>query len=98
MEQHLFWMSFVDPYLPPGRRSLGVCLVRAGSPKGAIIRSHMLGCNPGGELKMYQVPPELQPELARVPRDRLLSRDAVERYGVRTATEDEMAAEGKKLR
>src|ERR1700759_3088165 len=97
VEIKLYWLSFVDPARPAGQRFLGACVLRAGSPKGAIIRAHWQGCNPGGEVKMYEVPPELSPELERVPRDRLLSRAALERYGVDTASVGEMRREGFEL-
>jgi len=54
----LWWLSFVDPsvWVPPGeirpggRSFLGVCIVTAASPVGAMLVSHKLGINPGGQI------------------------------------------------
>jgi hypothetical protein len=45
-----FWLSFVDPEKPEGERFLGVAVVHAYDARGAVIVSHLEGCNPGGEV------------------------------------------------
>lgn len=68
-------MSFVDPAKPAGERFLGVAIVEAPSIEAALIRSHVLAVNPGGEvaavaMRAGAVGPEWQ--------DRLLTREEAE--------------------
>ena len=75
--QTWWWLSFTDPEREPGTQFLGVAVVRAAGPAGAIGMAHLLGCNPGGEVSVVgpipddHVPP---PEY----RERLLDRPLAE--------------------
>lgn len=50
-----FWLSFCDPQKPKGTQFLGVCIVEAISFLQAVEISHILGCNPGGEVKGTEI-------------------------------------------
>lgn len=54
----LYWMSFVDDSKPKGTKNLGACVVEANDPKEAVVVSHELGCNPGGEVALAPIPEE----------------------------------------
>jgi hypothetical protein len=53
-----WWLSFIDPDLPPGERFSGVSIVRAGSAAAALMLSHRFHLNPGGEVKASLLPPD----------------------------------------
>lgn len=44
------WLSFADGDLPKGKQFLGGVLVEADDLIEAVVRSHALGINPGGEV------------------------------------------------
>jgi hypothetical protein len=77
-----FYMSFADPKLPKGTQFLGGCYVQAGSLSDAVTRSHILGINPGGEIKIWELPgpmiDELDEHVPEQDRHRLLSRTEIE--------------------
>lgn len=50
-----YWMSFVDPELPEGARFVGACIVQGFGMKDAFENSHLLKCNPGGEVKIIDM-------------------------------------------
>jgi hypothetical protein len=60
--RHLWWLSFVDDTLaaavpedeqkPGGPGFLGVCIVEAATPIGAVAVASGLGINPGGEIQI----------------------------------------------
>lgn len=54
----LYWMSFVDERKPKGKRNLGACVVEANNETEAVIMSHKVGCNPGGEVALAPIPEE----------------------------------------
>lgn len=56
-----YWLSFADASLPVGKQFLGVAIVRAGGVVEAAQIAHMMGCNPGGEVKAIEIPPEHVP-------------------------------------
>ncbi len=58
-ELHWFWLSFCDPDKPQGSQFLGACIVRAEGPANALAESHRAKCNPGGEVQIMQLPPDL---------------------------------------
>lgn len=71
-----FWLSFADGNLPKGAQFLGVVIVDAPDFLGAVMRTHALGINPGGEVVGVPVPPG-----GRLPsdcKDRLLTRAEAE--------------------
>lgn len=79
----LWWLSFVDPNRPRGRRGIGVVLVEADSFQDAMQRAWVTGCNPGGEVEGHEMPIDRMPNerrvrLARAPRNTLLDREALE--------------------
>lgn len=51
-----WWLSFVDPDLPEGTRSLGVSLVQGDDLVEACKEAHRLGINPGGEVLGCELP------------------------------------------
>lgn len=74
-----FYMSFVHPDRSAGDRFVGGCYVQGESMPDALTRSWKLGINPGGEVKILELPGDkfdaLVPESDR---ERLLSREEVE--------------------
>jgi hypothetical protein len=54
---------------------LGGCVVEAYGIATAIVRTHVLGINPGGEVMGVPVPEE---DRDRLPHDRLLTREEIE--------------------
>lgn len=85
-----FWMSFCDPEKPRGSQFLGVALVDAASFPEAMTVSHMSGCNPGGEIQfvefdddlMAAIPDERRAAMDAAPRNTLMNRDELSRYGL----------------
>ena len=80
----LWWLSFCDPDLAPapelqrpgGPSFLGGVITQAPTFAAAITRSHLLGVNPGGEIKaLGPIPPGF---IAAEWRDRLLSAAEIE--------------------
>lgn len=47
----LYFLSFIDPNLPVGQRSLGVAIVEAVNFTDALKATWFLGINPGGEVQ-----------------------------------------------
>lgn len=45
-----WWLSFADGERPTGQQFLGVAVVRAAGFGLAVMRTHALGINPGGEV------------------------------------------------
>ena len=75
--QEWWWLSFADPDQPEGEQFLGVAIFQAPAHEGAaLIRSHELGINPGGQVLAYIIGPDLVPPEQY--RNRLLSRAEVE--------------------
>ena len=56
-----WWLSFCDANLPKGTQFLGACIVRAHGMTDAILQSHRLGLNPGGEVLTVQARDEFVP-------------------------------------
>lgn len=52
----MWWMSFCDSARPAGSRFLGVIIVEAPDSHQALVRTHALGVNPGGELLCGSTP------------------------------------------
>lgn len=51
-----WWLSFADPSLPKGSQNLGVCMVEARGAVEAVMVSHSMGCNPGGQVSTTWLP------------------------------------------
>jgi hypothetical protein len=67
----LWWLSFADPDRRQGQQFLGVAIIRvpdtdddeAGTKTGvtnALVRSHALKINPGGEVQFQKLNPSLE--------------------------------------
>lgn len=69
----LHWLSFADTDLPKGQQFLGVAIVEASSFPEAVMISHMLGFNPGGQVAGTEIP-DHAPQPAEHWRDRLLTK------------------------
>ena len=80
----LWWLSFCDPAKAPppelqrpgGPSFLGAVITQAPTFEAAITRSHLLGVNPGGEIKILG--PIEAKYIAAEYRDRLLSAAEIE--------------------
>lgn len=70
MSDQLWYFSFVKDGFN------GACIVAGNDFDDALRNTHLLGCNPGGEVKAMQVDPDRVPEDAK---NRLLSRDDLRR-------------------
>lgn len=55
-----FWLSFCNPKKPKGTQFLGACIVEAISFIQAVKVAHIIGCNPGGEVKGVPIPNNLK--------------------------------------
>lgn len=76
----VWWLSFADPDLPPGTQFLGVVILNAPDFMSAVLLSHALKLNPGGEVQGVELP--IPNPLRAQDFNRLLSRDecaAIER-------------------
>lgn len=71
-----FWLSFADARLPKGSQFLGVVVIAADTFLEAVVLTHALGLNPGGEVEGFPITRGLVPH----PRwlDRLLNREEAE--------------------
>jgi hypothetical protein len=67
-----WWLSFADGTRPKGSQFLGAVLVRAHGTTDAVLQSHRLGLNPGGEVLSVQAPDGYEPNEKYV--GRLLSK------------------------
>lgn len=50
-----WWLSFVDPDRPKGKRSLGICIVPGGNIVQAGQMAWAVGCNPGGQVAGWDI-------------------------------------------
>jgi hypothetical protein len=76
--QHSYWLSFVDE---EADKSLGVILVKASSFIQAVLKTHQLRINPGGQVLGYEVP-EDDTETLKIPHNRLLQQEELAKYTV----------------
>jgi hypothetical protein len=70
-----WWLSFADPDKPEGEQFLGGLFLRGHTLPAVITESHLRGLNPGGEVQVVELPPEL--EVPEKWAERLLSREEV---------------------
>ena len=70
-----WWLSFADGSLPKGEQFLGVCIVTASDFRTAIQRAHLLGCNPGGEVKGVKIFADTAPFIEDKWRRRILTKE-----------------------
>lgn len=74
--QRLWWLSFADYNQPFEKQFLGVAIVPGSDMKSAIIASHILQVNPGGEVCAQPLDQSLSLEGDWL--GRLLDRDEVD--------------------
>lgn len=55
------WLSFTDGSLPAGQKFLGACMVKARGCATAVREARQRGCNPGGDVRVFGLPPHLAP-------------------------------------
>jgi hypothetical protein len=72
-----FYLSFADGDLPDGQQFLGGAYVQAFNEGAAVGRSHKLGINPGGEVRILGPLPaeQLDANVPAADRERLLTRE-----------------------
>ena len=75
-----YWLSFCDAKRPKGTQFLGAAIVAASGKIEAVRASHILGCNPGGEIALTEAT-STGPEMAGV----------IERWAERLLTRDDAA-------
>jgi len=68
-----FWLSFAEP-----GKFLGGVVTQATSLKEAIVKTHKLGINPGGEIQSMEVRPEFLKNLESFPKDKLMTKEEIE--------------------
>lgn len=73
-----YWLSFCDPDRPKGTQFLGICIVEAADLPTAITKSHVLECNPGGEVLSIEFEPDKCPLPIAVVENRFLNRQQME--------------------
>jgi hypothetical protein len=74
----MYWLSFADSELPKGSQFLGCAIVEANDIANAIARSHVVGCNPGGQVLCAEITEDRHAEYRRYV-NRLMQRDEIER-------------------
>lgn len=70
-----FWMSFGDASLPKGSQFLGGLLIEADDFHAALLKSHRLLLNPGGEIKAFEIEVPIPESIEEEYADRLLTRE-----------------------
>lgn len=70
-----FWMSFCDASLPKGSQFLGGLLIEADDFHAALLKSHRLLINPGGEVKAFEVKVPISESIEGEYANRLLTRE-----------------------
>lgn len=60
-ELQYWWLSFADSSRPTGQQFLGVTVVKACGMALAVMRSHSLKINPGGEVRGVVIPAHVPP-------------------------------------
>jgi hypothetical protein len=81
-------MSFCDPDRPTGEQFLGCLIIRAADYHEMIIKSHLLGLNPGGEVQFIEIPKKMVPHLPTEWVDKkLISRQEAEELDDRLASQ-----------
>lgn len=77
-KESYWWMSFVDPDKEEGKRFTGVIIVKALGISHALIKTHKLKINPGGEVKFVEIPLH-DKNIKTHHLDRLLQKDELEK-------------------
>jgi hypothetical protein len=88
------WMSFCDPARPKGSKFLGALLIEAADSDDALMRSHLLGLNPGGEVVSFEVPQEYVARIEPAMTYRLLSRAECETFERKYAGQPAVSGRG----
>lgn len=76
-----WWLSFADPNKPEGEQFLGVIITLAGGIGEATQKLWDMGINPGGEVKAYPYPDDVEPPPEHC-RNKLLSKADLEEAGL----------------
>lgn len=74
-----YWLSFCDPDKPEGTQFLGASIIEAADFVTAITKSHLLGCNPGGEVVTWEFEPDKCPIPIAAIENKLMTKDDIER-------------------
>ncbi len=78
----LFWMSFCDNDKPRRQQFLGACIVEAPDKYMATPISHLFGCNPGGEIFIFQIPEKFEGKVCVEDRNKLFNKETLqEKFG-----------------
>ena len=80
-EMTYWWLSFVDPERPEGKRFLGGTIVAARDEKGAIEEAWRRGVNPGGEVMIVAIPAGKLSKMRPDWFNRLVSEEEIEAAG-----------------
>lgn len=85
---HYYWMSFCDTSKPRGEQFLGVAIMGPAPIVGvAHLMSWVLGCNPGGECEIFQVPEDEVPNIPDAFRNRLLTKEEAYSLGAKSVSD-----------
>ena len=74
----LWYLSFCDTDRPKGSQFVGACIVEAYDMGSAVMRAHVLGCNPGGDVQGHHIPKNREKNAPPELRGVLLTREQVE--------------------
>lgn len=77
-----WWLSFADGSLPVGTQFLGAVLIEANGFGFAVMATHLLGINPGGEVQAIgpaQFPADEMPHVIKYA-GRLMNRSECEQF------------------
>lgn len=84
MSKPWFWLSFVDadpPFNDGRNRSLGITIVQGENAMDAVQTAWDLGCNPGGEVQILELPAEQHEQFAKY-RNRLVKPEELREDGI----------------
>jgi hypothetical protein len=70
MKENYYWLSFVKD-----DENIGCCNVSAIDMQAAIIKTHILGINPGGEVLVIEIPELELPENKLISKAELVALD-----------------------
>lgn len=68
-----WWLSFADASKPKGQQFLGAIIIEATDFSAAIGKTHLFKINPGGEVRIIEIPDSMAQRVRPI-KNRLLSR------------------------
>lgn len=80
-KEKCLWMSFCDPNKPKRKQFLGVIIIKTLGFTHAVIKTHRLGINPGGEIQLFELSEDAQKDIKSEDFNRLLSKTELEEAG-----------------